>query len=211
METINQPEEGFTPPATAGRDQNLLSLNELIAEIDRETAVPLGRGAKEEIFPKLDGMQTSLKDQYILLALEKTLFALPLSSALEIGRRPEITPLPNLPNWVLGISNIRGEIISFINLKAFFGISSTGAKVGRRFLIIHNPILKVGIIVDRIMGILALDQIDSDLQNSPYREGEIANYILGVTVSGENLTNILDIDKLLSSPRMTDFKENQNM
>ncbi len=211
METINQPEEGFTPPATAGRDQNLLSLNELIAEIDRETAVPLGRVAKEEIFPKLDGMQTSLKDRYILLALEQTLFALPLSSALEIGRRPEITPLPNLPNWVLGISNIRGEIISFINLKAFFGISSTGAKVGRRFLIIHNPNLKVGIIVDRIMGILALDQIDAGLQNCPYREGEIANYILGVAVSEENQTNILDIDKLLSSPRMTDFKENQNM
>jgi len=208
METITKPEEGFTPPATAGRDHNILSLNELIAEIDRETAGPMGCGTEEEISPKLDGMHTSLKDQYILLALEKTLFALPLSSALEIGRRPEITPLPNLPNWVLGISNIRGEIISFINLKAFFGISSTGANLGRHFLIIHNPGLKVGIIVDRIMGILALNQIDADLQNSPYIKGEIANYFLGVAVSGENLMNILDIDKLLSSPRMTVFKGN---
>jgi len=208
METITKPEEGFTPPATAGRDHNILSLNELIAEIDRETAGPMGCGTEEEISPKLDGMHTSLKDQYILLALEKTLFALPLSSALEIGRRPEITPLPNLPNWVLGISNIRGEIISFINLKAFFGISSTGANLERHFLIIHNPGLKVGIIVDRIMGILALNQIDADLQNSPYIKGEIANYVLGVAVSGENLMNILDIDKLLSSPRMTVFKGN---
>jgi hypothetical protein len=67
METITKPEEGFTPPATAGRDHNILSLNELIAEIDSETAVPFGRGAKEEeIAPKLDGMHTSLKDQYIL-------------------------------------------------------------------------------------------------------------------------------------------------
>jgi len=209
METINKPEKGFTPPATAGGDQDILSLDELIAEIDSEIAEPLGRGIKdEETSPKLDGMHTSLKDQYILLALEQTFFALPLSSALEIGRHPEITPLPNLPNWVLGISNIRGEIISFINLKAFFGISSTGAKVGRRFLIIHNPGMKVGIIVDRIMGILTLDQIDTDLQNSPYREGEIAKYIMEVAVSGDNLTNILDIDKLLSSPRMTVFREN---
>ena len=208
METINTPEAGFTPPATAGRDQNNLSLNALIAEIDSETADSLDCGRKEDIPSKLDGLQTSLKDQYILLALEQTLFALPLSSALEIGRRPEITPLPNLPNWVLGISNIRGEIISFINLKAFLGISATGAKVGRRFLIIHNQGMKVGIIVDRIMGIIALDQIDTDLQNSPYREGEIANYILGAAVSGKNPTSILDIDKLLSSPRLTAFKEN---
>ena len=209
METINKSEEVSIPPAIAGHDQALLSLKDLIAEIDSETAVPFDPGrTKEEISPESVGMQPSLQNQYILLALEKTLFALPLSGALEIGRRPDITPLPNLPNWVLGISNIRGEIISFINLKAFFGISSTGSKVGRRFLILHHQSMKVGIIVDRIMGILSLDPKGADLQNSPYREGEMANYILGVAVSGENLTNILDIDKLLSSPRMTGFKEN---
>ena len=209
METINKPEAGATSPSIAGRDQTILSLNDLIAEIDSETAIPIDSGGKKEepsFVP--DGMQVSLQNQYIQLALEKTLFALPLSRALEVGRRPDITPLPNLPHWMLGISNVRGEIISFINLKAFFGISSTGTKVERRFLIIQNQDTKVGITVDRIMGILSLEQIDADLQNSPYREGEIANYILGVAVSGGSLTNILDVDKLLSSSRMTGFKEN---
>jgi purine-binding chemotaxis protein CheW len=106
----------------------------------------------------------------------------------------------------LGISNIRGEIISFINLKAFLGISSTGTKLDRRFLIIHNQDMKVGIIVDSIVGIFSLSQINADLQNSPFREGEIANFILGVAISEENLINILDIDKLLSCERMTAFK-----
>ena len=209
METINKPEEDSNPPSFAGRDQTILSLNELIAEIDSETAITYDSGQKRaDILPNSDEVPTSLQNQYILLALEKTRFAFPLSRVLEIGRRPNITPLPNLPNWVLGISNVRGEIISFINLKAFFGISTTGTKVERRFLIIYNQEMKVGIIVDRIMGILSLEQIGTDLQNSPYREGEIANYILGVAVSGENLTNILDVDKLLSSPRMTGFMEN---
>ena len=209
METINKPEEDANPPAVAGRERTILSLNELIAEIDSETAISFDPKRKEEeICPNSDGMPASLQNQHILLALEKTFFAFPLSRVLEIGRRPDITPLPNLPNWVLGISNVRGEIVSFINLKAFFGISATGTKVERRFLIIYNQDMKVGIIVDRIMGILSLEQIDADLQNSPYREGEIANYILGVAVSGESLTNILDVDKLLSSPRMTGFKEN---
>jgi len=207
METINKPDMGPSRPANAGQGQNILSLKELIAEIDNETALPFDPGTKkEEIFPELAGTQTSLQNQYISLALEKTSFALPLSSALEIGRRPNITPLPNLPNWVLGISNIRGEIISFINLKAFFGISSTGTKLDRRFLIIHNQDIKVGIMVDRIVGILSLSQINTDLQNSPFRQGEIANFILGVAVSGENLTNIIDVDKLLSSTRMTELK-----
>ena len=209
METVNRSETGDTPLSIAGRDQTVLSLSDLVAEIDEETAMPFdSEGDKEELSHISGSSQSSLQHQYILLALENTLFALPLSMALEVGRRPDITPLPNLPKWVLGISNVRGEIISFINLKTFFGISSTGMKVERRFLIIHNQDTKVGITVDRIMGILSLEQIDADLQNSPYREGEIANYILGVAVSGGSLTNILDVDKLLSASRITGFKEN---
>lgn len=209
METIDRSEEGTNWSATADRSQNVLSLNKLIAKIDNETGDTFAPGEEnEELSLKLDGRHTPLQNQYILFSLEKNCFALPLTSALEIGRPPDITVLPNLPNWVLGISNVRGEIISFINLKTFFGISSTGTKVGRRFLIVKNQDIKVGIIVDRILGILSLDEIDADLQKSPYREGEIANFILGVTVSGERLTNILDIDKLLSSRRMTGFRQN---
>ena len=207
METINRPDMGSSRSASAGRGQSIPSLNELIAEIDNETALPFDPGLnREEKYPDFVDTQTSLQNQFILLTLEKTSFALPLSSALEIGRRPDITALPNLPNWILGISNIRGEIISFINLKAFLGISSTGTKLDRRFLIIHNQDMKVGIIVDKIVGILSLDQINNDLHNSPFREGELANFISGVAISGENLTNILDVDKLLSSARMMEFK-----
>lgn len=209
METINQNEEDDSRSIATSQDQTILSLDELVAEIDIETALPFDFAAtNEDIAPKYDEIQTSLQNQYILLALEKTRFALPLSSAQEIGRRPDITPLPNLPNWVLGISNIRGEIVSFVNLKAFLGISSSGTKLERRFLIIQKQDMKVGIIVDRIIGIISLSQIDADLQSSPYRDGEIAKYISGVAISGENLTNILDIDKLLSCPRMTAFKQN---
>jgi len=207
METINKSNIGASRTTSAGQGQNFLSLDELITEIDNEIALPFDATTiKEEIGPDLVEAPTDLRNQYILVTLEKTHFALPLSSALEIGRRPVITPLPNLPNWVLGISNIRGEIISFINLKAFFGITSTGTKSERRFLIIYNQDLKVGIIFDRILGILSLDKIDTDLQRSPYRKGEIASFIIGVAISGETPTNILDVDKLLSCARMTQFK-----
>ena len=126
METINRPEKGTNWPVTADRAQNALSLNKLIAKIDLETGNTFAHGKENEgLFLKLDGKHTPLQNQYILLTLEKIFFALPLSGALEIGRSPDITVLPNLPNWVLGISNIRGEIVSFINLKTFFGILST--------------------------------------------------------------------------------------
>jgi len=206
MDIINNLDEDFSPTRKTGADHITPSLDDLIAEIDREAGdVSLAVPGKEELLD-LTGVSTPVHNQYILFALEDAQFALPLSSALEIGHRPEITPLPNLPEWVLGISNIRGEIISLVNLKVFLEIPSTGATGERRFIIIHNEEMKVGLIVDRIKGILSLDRIDSEIQNSPYREGEVAKYIQGVAVSGKNLMNILDIGRLLSSPRMTGFR-----
>lgn len=207
MEIINGPEKNSGQTSATEQEGTILSLNDLIAEIDRETGtLSVHDLSGDENSLNSFNKPVTLQDQFVLFVLEKAFFALPLSSALETGRDPDITPLPNLPNWVLGISNIRGEIISFISLKAFLGIPSTSTKMERGFLIIHNQEIKVGIVVDRVTGILSLDQIDNDLQKSPYRDGEIANYILGVAVSGNNLTNILAIDKLLSSLRMTSFK-----
>ena len=208
METNNKSIIGATKAENDSLDQNIPSLKELIADVDNEIALSIDPTTIEEDISTDPGRSlATLQDQYILMELEKTLFAFPLSSALEIGQCPVITPLPNLPNWILGISNIRGQIISFINLKAFFGIPSTRNKSDRRFLIIQNRDLKIGIIVDRIMGIFSLNQIDINLQNSPYREGKMAEYILGMAVSEDTLTNIIDVDKLLSCDRMTEFKQ----
>ena len=184
------------------------ALNEVISGIEMEIGmVPDAITGVAEDYRDTAITDDSLKRQFILFTLEGNFFALSLSGALEVGHRPEITPLPNLPQWLLGISNIRGEIISLINLKIFLGIPSTGTKDEGRFIIIYNQNLKAGIIVDDIPGLLALDRIDADIQNSPYRHGEILNYISGVSVSGDHLVNILDTDRLLNSRRMTELLE----
>ena len=182
-----------------------LSLSELVAEIDSAAE---GSFARDPYLPEeVEQKSRAPHEQYIQFVLEKTRFALPLSSALEIGRRPEITPLPNLPNWVLGISNVRGEIVSFLSLKAFFAIPASTTGGERRFIIVKNDAIKVGMLVDRILGILSLDHIERDLRKSPYHKGEIANFISGVAMSEENLTNILAVDAILSSSRMISFRE----
>ena len=207
MDIIKNTKEDFNPTVKSGSDHIHSSLGDLIAAIDRETGeISVSEAGKKEL-SDFSNVSIPLQNQFILFALEDNQFAIPLSNALEIGQQPDITPLPNLPEWVLGISNIRGEIISFINFKAFLGIASSGAKGERRFIIIHNQEIKVGIIVDRIMGIFSPDRSDYKIQNNPYRKGEIANYIQGAAVSGNNVMNILDIERFLSSPRMTEFRE----
>jgi len=180
-------------------DGNIISLEEMIAETDREIGeVSVPEHREEKIAYGLR--------QYIRFSLEDIMLGITLSSSVEIGHLPDITPLPNLPEWILGISNIRGEIISVVDLKGFFGWPSHGHKRGSRFIVVHNEDLKVGIMVDAITGILSMDKIDTDVQNNPFGDGEISSFIRGVVAYEEQLLHILDIDKLLSSLRMSGFR-----
>ena len=59
--------------------------------------------------------------------------------------------------------------------------------------------------MDRIMGIYSLDKIAAEVKENPYKEGELSGYISGIVNYGEEVLNIIDIDKLLSSSRMNAF------
>ena len=204
MLETNKSNKTDNPLMATGSDGTASSLEDLIAQIDNETGQAMVEVPDET--PSASKAGEYGIDQFITFALQDTLLALPLTSALEIGHRPMITPLFNLPDWILGVSNIRGEVVSIVDLKAYFELPSSGPKGGGRLIIVHNRNMKVGLLVDRIMGILSLDQIGTDIQENPHRKGEISSFISGVVVSGENLVNILDVNKLLSSPRMIDFR-----
>lgn len=194
--------------------QQSVPLDELISLIDEETTVrpvvlPEQEGEARKTTAPAD-VTGKIKEQYIRFFLDDILLAVPLASALEIGYRPEVTPLPNLPDWVLGISNIRGEIVSIVDLKGFFGLSYKATGIKRRIIIVHNEEIKVGLVVDRIMGIFYLDRSNKNIQISPYEEknpvSKLASYISGVVNFEDNLLNMLDIEKLLSSGRMNAFR-----
>ena len=107
MDILNKYENGKSPVQKTSLDLTSPALNEVIAEIDREAGRinPAGPEENKEAGKLVGGIE-SRSSQFIQFTLESTFFALPLSNALEIGHRPEIAPLPNLPKWILGISNV---------------------------------------------------------------------------------------------------------
>ncbi len=209
--------KGLTLDDMESNAPEALSLDELIATIDRETEQVADDRVPEAVKikppPALNKPGTR---QYIKFFLNNIVLCLPLANALEIGRQPAITPLPNLPHWVFGVSNIRGEIVSMVDLKGFFEMPERPIQSGRRFIIVHYQNIKVGLLVDRIAGILSLDQLGAVIQASPYQSEDtdatlkmshIVSLITGVIASGDELINILDIAGLLLSPRMNAFQE----
>jgi purine-binding chemotaxis protein CheW len=179
------------------------SLEKLIAEIDREI----------DIFPSADRkmpVRSYSRKQYIRFLLGDMLFAIPLSAATEIGHLPNVTPLPNLPEWVMGVSNIRGEIISIADIKLFFGLPSQGVKRDSRFIVIRDQNMKVGLIVDKVIGIFSIDHNEIEIQENPYQKSDdagVSAYVSGIVITQDGLMNLMDTDKLLSSPLMNAFRD----
>jgi len=138
----------------------------------------------------------SLEVVEFLLAYEH--YAIESSLVREICPIRDITLLPGAPSFVLGIINVRGQIISVIDIKKFFNLPEKGLTDLNKVIRIHNGEMEIGILADLITGArsIPLSEIQPPL---PTLTGICAEYLKGVT--GERLV-ILDAETILADKRI---------
>lgn len=127
-----------------------------------------------------------------VLAYEK--YALESSFVREVHPLKHLTPLPCTPPFVVGIMNVRGQIISIVDLKRFFDLPEKGLADLNRVIILQGENIEFGILADSIIGATSLNE--NDLQSSfPTLTGVRKNYLKGLTREG---TVILEAAAILS-------------
>lgn len=109
-----------------------------------------------------------------------------------------LTPLPCTPSFVIGIVNVRGEILSVIDIKKFFDLPEKGLTDLNKVIVIESADMVFGIVADAVGGVRRI--LRADIQSSlPTLTGIREDYLLGVT--GERVV-ILDAAKLLSDENL---------
>jgi len=145
--------------------------------------------------------ETHLEVVEFLLAHER--YALELDFIREIYPLKEYTPLPCTPNFVLGIINVRGQILSIVDLKKFFGLPEKGFTDLDRILILRSDGKEFGILADEILGVRSIPV--SDIQPSlPTLSGIHDKFLKGVTI--ERIV-VLNGEKILSDPDIVVHEE----
>ncbi len=110
----------------------------------------------------------------------------------------DLTPLPCTPSFVLGIVNVRGEILSVIDLKKFFDLPEKGLTDLNKVIVLESANMVFGIVADAISGVRRI--LRADIQSSlPTLTGIREDYLLGVTA--ERVV-ILDAEKLLTDGKL---------
>lgn len=110
----------------------------------------------------------------------------------EVFPLADFTPVPCTPAFVLGIVNLRGEMISLIDIRRYFGLAPTGITDLNKVIVVEGHRLTFGIVVDDIAGVSSLTL--SELLPATEISGVSAPYLLGVT---PQRMAVIDTEKLL--------------
>lgn len=136
-----------------------------------------------------------------LLAYEK--YGIESSYVREVYPLKELTPLPCTSPFVLGIINVRGQILSVIDIKKFFDLPEKGLTDLNKVIILQSDSMEFGILADVILSVRNVSL--SELQPSlPTLTGIRQEYLKGVTT--ERMV-ILDAEKLLSDRKIIIYEE----
>jgi purine-binding chemotaxis protein CheW len=123
-------------------------------------------------------------------------YGAPITSLHEIVRVPEITAVPDAPNYVEGVINLRGKIVSVIDLRKRFGEKVISSAKRNRILVVENNGRLSGLIVDSASEVLKIPAAEVEPAANVFQEGGL-NCVTGLGKYNGRLIVLLDMSKLL--------------
>jgi len=180
-------------------------LEEVVAEIDEELRTN-GQAKRSCATGMRASNQRATETKHILVQLDQSVLAVPISHVVEVQRVPAITSLPNVPDWLRGVSNLRGEIISVVDGRAFFGLAPNEHGLQRRLIIIQSLRLDrtSGFIFDRVVGMHSIDPSEVKPVVAPV-ETVIHKFLKGAVNFGAESVGVVDLELLFSCEEMSQF------
>lgn len=128
----------------------------------------------------------------------KETFGVPIHLVHEIVRVPEVTAVPDTPDYVEGVINLRGKIVSIVDLRKRFGAPQIASDKKNRILVAEVDGKMVGLVVDAASEVLKLPPGDVEAPPTGVCEEGDVNYVTGVGKLNGRLIILVDVKKILS-------------
>jgi purine-binding chemotaxis protein CheW len=123
-------------------------------------------------------------------------YGVPITSLHEIVRVPEITAVPDAPEFMEGVINLRGKIVSVIDLRKRLGEKKVASTRRNRILVVEHKGKLSGLIVDSASEVLKIPASDVEASPTALQEGR-ANCVTGLGKYKGRLIVLLDMTRLL--------------
>jgi purine-binding chemotaxis protein CheW len=123
-------------------------------------------------------------------------YGVPITSLHEIVRVPEITAVPDAPEYMEGVINLRGKIVSVIDLRKRLGEKKINSTRRNRILVVEHKGRLSGLIVDSASEVLKIPAADVETSPTSFEEGR-SNCVTGLGKYKGRLIVLLDMARLL--------------
>lgn len=152
--------------------------------------------------PEREGVAEEYIETVAFLLAHET-YAIETPFIREVCPLTELTPLPCTPDYILGIINIRGHILTIMEMKKFFDLPEKGITDLNRIIVVEEEDMALGILADEIIGIRNVPEkgLSTPL---PTMAGTHAGYVKGVAGDGIIL---LDMERILTDRQLIVHEE----
>ena len=135
--------------------------------------------------------------QWVTFKLENEIYGINVMQVQEVLRYTEIAPVPGAPNYVIGIINLRGNVVTVIDTRVRFGLIPSEVSENSRIVIIEAEKQVIGILVDGVAEVVYLRSSDIDMAPNVGTD-ESAKFIQGVSNRDGELLILVDLNKFLN-------------
>jgi purine-binding chemotaxis protein CheW len=139
----------------------------------------------------------------LVFRLEDEAYGVNVMHVQEVLRITEIAPVPGAPEYVLGIINLRGSVVTVIDTRLRFGLPVGETDDDSRIVVIESEQQVVGILVDSVAEVVDLRASQIDAAPNIGNE-ESSRYIQGVATLDDTLLIVVDLNKLLTESEWTE-------
>ena len=137
------------------------------------------------------------RTEFVTFRIGDALIGVDICAVEEINRHIDVTPVPHAPDNVRGVINLRGEVVTVIDLRTSLGMPATELNERTRAVVVRSRGERIGLLVDSITGVV--EGKSEDMSAPPANVGGIeGRFFAGVHKLREELLIVLDIDAVLS-------------
>jgi purine-binding chemotaxis protein CheW len=149
--------------------------------------------------------RTEPVSRWVTFQLENETYGIDVMQIREVLRSTEISPVPGAPSYVLGIINLRGNVVAIIDTRSRFGLPPRDeVDEASRILILEAGDYVVGFLVDSVSEVAELQ--NEQIETAPDTgSGEASRFISGLYNRKEGLLILIDANKLLSDDELAEL------
>jgi purine-binding chemotaxis protein CheW len=138
-----------------------------------------------------------MDNQIVVFELGAELFGVDIAAVESIIKIQPITRMPHAPQFVEGVTNLRGKVLPVIDLHQRFGMPAIPTDKDSRIIVVGIDQLEVGMIVDGVSEVLTINE--EIIEEAPAIATTVeSSFITGIAKIGQRLVILLDLSKVLS-------------